>query len=753
MSINGGGLIPGYPNGDGTFTKPNGDIVDKWGNYWDPSTGTWLDPNRPEGGNIWEADRPGTKGIWGNGSQNAGLVLPSLGDGGGGSDNGAALAESARQFDATFTQDREQQEWKNNFDNANFNWQKAQDDRDYALALGDMELAKQKQADANYWQGKAYELDQQRLAADQAMNAADNSTRLQTAQIGAQAQISSANISAAAARYQADLQLQQGLANAHNDQERNKVMLAHEKEIANIAKMEDDTKRRIAAGEQKIGGFNAETARMTGMGDVALKNNQFILDASKSPRDLFGLYFMQRGITPDWDGLQQGNVTQGDPLKVYDPMKAYTPNITMPGNFDMAANGTQAAVGGATQNLGIASNPYLNMGMSQTQNQQQQIPRHAWGTEAMQGDTMIDRGGGGFTRERKFMTGDAPAANPWNGGARPEVVENPTGAPIKVKNTQQTALDFGVQSDNRNPWGMTPGQGNTVEGFEPIGNGAQPYDMPVFFPGWQLPIQPRGKGVVVGGGNQIDFGNDHILNGGGSPGGAPGGGQDIWNVDGISSNGIESQQFEGFDPIRQGVQPYNPHGFFPGGQPTVQPRPTPNGMLSGGNQIDFGNDNRLNGGASGAAGGAGGGQDIQKLIMEFIASMQQGQNFRMPRFAMGTNSFYQQNSQNDYLNGRENIPTWIQTLADYGAPIAPSLYDSVSGGTAPTLNMGNAFNQRGGGMLPSLQTLNKQTAGENQLFSGYVDGPVGMPSQDVIDFIGRPTQNLRTAQRSSATIM
>ena len=120
MAINGGGLLPGYPNGDGTYTKPNGDIVDKWGNYWDPSSGTWLDPSKPQGSNIWEGDRPGTKGIWGNGSQNAGLVLPSLGDGGGGSDNGAALAESARQFDATFTQDREQQEWKNNFDNANF---------------------------------------------------------------------------------------------------------------------------------------------------------------------------------------------------------------------------------------------------------------------------------------------------------------------------------------------------------------------------------------------------------------------------------------------------------------------------------------------------------------------------------------------------------------------------------------------------------------------------------------------------------
>ena len=120
---------------------------------------------------------------------------------------------------------------------------------------------------------------------------------------------------------------------------------------------------------------------------------------------------------------------------------------------------------------------------------------------------------------------------------------------------------------------------------------------------------------------------------------------------------------------------------------------------------------------------------------------------------MGMSQLWQNSSSNDYLNGAPNIPTWIQTLADYGAPIAPSLYNSVSGQTNPTLNMAQAFGQRGGGILPSLQTLNRQSAGENQLFSGYVDGPVGMPSQDVIDFIGRPTQNLRTAQRGSGTIM
>lgn len=623
---------------------------------------------------------------------------------------------------AAFDQGVKQQAWENDFNIAQFNWKKANDDRDYALAVGDLELAKQKQADANYWQGKSYELEQSRMALDERMNSANNATKTQIAQMEAASRAETARIAAQADKYAADLRLQEGLANATNDQERNRVLLAHEQEMAAIAKMEDDTKRLIASGEQKIGGFNAETARMAQMGDIALKNNQFLLDASKSPRDLFGLYFMQRGVTPDWDSLAAGNPTQGEGLKVYDPMKAYAPNITMPQDFTMNPGQSYGGVGNASD-INLNANPYLQMGMQQTQQQQppQGFPAFARGTdnylgkmtsaarrpsatnvnpnvnaldfgvtssmpqddlappafspsptprgyrstgypsthrgqrtrvdsynpqpmmfslpEMPQQPSQLNSGPSplnmqpqqpGYTREPAFLTGDSPKGNPWSGGAKPELIENPTQAPIRVKNTLQTAADFGI-----------------------IPNIATDKIEQVRFP----------------------------------------------------------QQGQGFntqDYIRQLLEMYAPQmqNYKMMGNPSLQ--------------------------------------------REMIARYPIGTDLSQQYANMGMSQLWQNSSNNDHLQGMGNIPTWLQTLADYGTPIAPSLANSVTGRTSPTLNLANAFNQRGGGILPSLQTLNRQSDGENQLFQGYLEGPVGMPAQDTLDFIGRPTQNLRTAQRSSA---
>jgi len=624
---------------------------------------------------------------------------------------------------AMFDQDVNQTKWQNDFDTTQFNWKKANDDRDYALAVGDLDLARQKQKDANYWQGKSYELEQSRMALDERMNSANNATRTNIAQMEAASRAETARIAAQADRYAADLRLQEGLANATNDQERNRVLLAHEQEIASIAKMEDQTKRMIASGDQKIGGFNAETARMAQMGDVALKNNQFLLDASSTPRDLFGLYFMQRGITPDWNSLAAGNPTQGEGLKVYDPMKAYDPNITMPQDFNMADGSAFGDVGNAS-NISLNANPFIQMGMQQTQQQQSQpaIPGYARGTDRFQrlvtnavhntapsntnaapkgmlsNTNVLDFGQApgafnqasigakrradnnywqgfnsapsyspprtqqqpafvppmqqqpanrGYTTEPKFMTGDAGGRNPWMNGAKPEIIENPTQAPIRVKNTMQTAADFGIPQIDTQPINRPV-----------FGQVQRPIQQPAFTP-------PRGYGQV-----------------------------------------------------------------YP---------PTMRGSLRGQ------------------------GFNIQDYIRQFIEAQQNRQGLRrvMPRYPIGTDlsqqyanmgmsQLWQNSSNNDHLQGVENIPTWLQTLADYGTPIAPSLANSVTGRTSPTLNIASAFNQRGGGILPSLQTLNRQSAGENQLFEGYLNGPVGMPTQDTLDFIGRPTQNLRTAQRSSA---
>lgn len=633
-----------------------------------------------------------------------------------------------------FDANQKQQGWKNDFDTAQFNWQKAQDDRDYALALGDLDLARQKQADSNYWQGKSYELSQQQMASSERMNAADNASRVTSSRISAEAQTASAQIAAMADRYAADQRLREGLANAKNDEERNRISLAHEKELAAIAKMEDDTKRAIAAGEQKIGGFNAETARMGQMGDVALKNNQFLLDASKSPRDLFGLYFMQRGITPDWNGLAAGNVTQGDPLKVYDPMKAYTPNITMPQDFNITPGQSYGQVGQAS-NMELNPNTFITG--------QQQAPKKSNPTQM----TFIPQFAGGtdhgYTTASQFMTGDSTGSNPWSGGAKPEMIENPTGAPIRVKNTRQTALDFGVQ-----PQGMVGGQ--------PMVKGTP-----------AMPSTP------------------HRKSGFGAP--APF----------MPEPDMFNPMSEMVDPIRSGLVPYNPAV----GQ--AQRFTTPGLAMDNPVQLarnieesapvnpDFQNASksaintqminrnvdtipdwvrniRNTTGAQGRPNQPSllgqytdnNGLSQQMLINKLFESMFGGNGQFAPRFAVGTDNaqqyanmgmsqLWQNSSNNDYLQGQEGIPDWIKRLADYGAPIAPGLFDSVSGRVSPTLNMASAFGQRGGGILPSLQGLNKMSPGEQQLFSGYVDGPVGMPSMDTIDFIGRPTQNLRTAARSN----
>ena len=681
---------------------------------------------------------------------------------------------------AAFDASQQQNAWDNDFKTANFNWQKAQDDRDYALALGDLDLAKQKQADSNYWQQKSYELSQAQMASSERMNAADNAARVSSARIGADAQIASSQIAAMADRYAADQRLREGLANARNDEERNRIMLAHEREIAAIAKMEDDTKRAIASGEQKIGGFNAETARMAQMGDVALKNNQFLLDASKSPRDLFGLYFMQRGITPDWNSLAAGNPIQGQALQVYDPMKAYTPNITMPADFNIGQGQAYNDVGQASQ-MELGNNQYITgqqQGTTQPQ-QPRQMVMYASGTD-FGFDTIdtgepvqnIGMGRKGYTREPQFMVGDAMnPQNPWANGAKPEIIENPTNAPIRVKNTAQTALDFGIQPTQKRSKlqnKMRAGGGIQQQEFDPnmidpIRSGMQQYNPSNFSPNNSLPRLPATPMQNPVQQPVLDNGQSYMLGPDGnwymnpvqmqSPQQPPQQVRNIVGGNGLGRNIEESNRLPQFSEVQQpqnnmiNRQPIDPRDW---GQAWLSPQDpglqtmTPTERIMQQFQKMFG--------SSGMPTGA----RVQGNRFAY------GTDF--PRYPVGTDNsqqyanmgmsqLWQNSSSNDYLNGAPNIPTWIQTLADYGAPIAPSLYNSVSGQTNPTLNMAQAFGQRGGGILPSLQTLNRQTAGENQLFSGYVDGPVGMPSQDVIDFIGRPTQNLRTAQRGSGTIM
>lgn len=220
---------------------------------------------------------------------------------------------------------------------------KLNNERDWALKMGDYELAKQKEADLNYWNG---------VSADIEMRGQD------LTDINSQRDYAVGMANVEVARSESNNKLQIGMANATNDADRNQIQATWNAEQAAIAKMEDETKRLLGTQANQTGQFSAETSRAVGMGNLALENNKFIAEMARSPRDLFGLYFMQRGIAPDWDGLQAGNVTHGSALAPSDVMGAYKPTTGSP-TFSMN-NASAGAVGKATS-YRPGANPYINM--------------------------------------------------------------------------------------------------------------------------------------------------------------------------------------------------------------------------------------------------------------------------------------------------------------------------------------------------------------------------------------------------------
>lgn len=924
------------------WRNPSGNYIDSWGNTWNPTTGRWYNPS----GQEWRGTDPATgTGIFseptsyidthgnvaGDGSGSSGIDFGSLLGGGGGGSGPDHFFDINPLDQQIFDRKVSQENWQNEFDQAKFNFDKAQADRDYALASGDLDLAKQKQADANYWQGKSLEL-------EQGNNVRDNQTRIATTQIDANSRIQAASIAAEADRYAAKTRLQEGLANAHNDAERNKILLAHEREMAQIARMEDETKRAIAAQENRIKAFDAESTRAYQQGDLALKNNQFILDASKSPRDLFGLYFMQRGQTPDWNQVASGGpLTQGDPLRVTNPLTAYRPTTTLPTDFSIN-NGQMGQVGSFAGGTQLSSNPFLNMGMDGVSGggggmsggsspglmSGVQMPNFGnnidfsgppkWFSDinpgGLQGgvplaglkpgmnlstvgsDTMgsdftmpayYDQGktravnpgdtlskgtqvwvdypvpamaGGGFTNARQFMTGDAPSPNPSDGGARPEVVLNPTGAPVKVIPNPMTMKEMGMKNHMMLDFGMPRYALGTNE--IPFGNDQRNY--PQFQPGfpnngskyYQKPGNPGYQNLNIGGmpiprstsGNRTGnrFGPGAPRQGGNVPNSVPGfhmntnSDNGISNLDPLSmsnpfqrngnSNSNGSPSFPGVtDPVMNGSPsfpgvtdpfvmtqdnpsfgsvPFNQNPVLytegsPGSGTSALGKSTPNlnalqnvnlgtpnfsdpvfmnnllrnqwmpqGLQS---QLDYGmqlgyptvastpnfpgmppspppptvsfqGDNRFTSNSG--------------VPMVNVGGM----NIPMPRYSTGTDpnySAYQNSGMGQlYLQGSNNpgldpnsLPPMMRGLYNYNMPLPRGLVNSVTGqrGTMPNTSL--AFNMRGGGILPSLQTLGRQTQGETELLRGYTEGPVGIPWADAVDYMGMPTRNLQTAKRAT----
>lgn len=696
-----------------------------------------------------------------------------------------------------FEYKKQYDDWYRQYQDGQAAWQRFMDERDYWLALGEYDLANQAQINANYWQQQNIMLQQQLALAEHEL-----------------------------AKYQTDLNYQIAYAQATSDADRNRLNKARDQELAAIEKMKDDTARAISGKQLNIDAYGAETERQLGLGSLAQQNNEFIQRLYSNPRDHFGLFFMQRGVTPDWDQLAQGNVIQGDPLRVRDPLSVFNPTVTMPTDFNITPGQSYGQVGSfsggvqlrdptaglpapgnlpslkgpqftpvgqppqAPKSTGVPGSfsggqsytdinpgglqggvpaallkPGLNlstfgavggqggygrdfntgtafwdMGMTRPIGSDEYIapgsqvwinynpnpsgltvpvsagsntvsPRSGGipqipGQEYVPGMPMYAEGtisqiadffgnNSPFIRDRMFMAGDNNNRNPFSGGAKPEAIINPTGAPLAIANTNQTKNIIG-DLKNRYPRNSVPSM------FADFGN---------FF-----------RNLPQRGGPFANI-------------------MPAWqNYRGMMSQ--VPQQFGTYGP-QSGVMTsplvsqFADYGYY---GPTVnQPQDIMN------DRYEAARRSYVN-----AYGRPTGFNPNQPLVGDNFNMFGGGQ---LPRYASGTlpdvaGPLGIRNSNNDWARGTQNIPSQMRMLMDYGMPIAPGTLGAVTGNPGAPLNVSTAFAARGGGILPSLQTLRGMPTGERANFQGYAEGPVGISYADIIDYLTGATRKLGRAQAS-----
>lgn len=662
--------------------------------------------------------------------------------GGGGGGGAAGAAGPDHFFDvsgnqqASLAADRFQFDNVSAYQQAVLSAQREKDAADQAMAQGNLTLAREKEANAQRWQ---------QVAAD--LQGRGQDMDFQTAQM----QI-------AQAKYASDQQFQVGMANAQNDTQRNAITAQWNQEQAAIAKMDDETKRILGGQANQTAQFGAETGRQVGMGNLALENNKFIADMASGARgaDLFSLYFMQRGIAPDWNTMAAGGTpATGATLAPADVMNAYRPTTGAPVFNGTPQNSAAAQVGQATAG-GVAASaaPNAFIGPSQasapapmqapapyrTANASVEPPRdiNPEGAKLLNGVPMAsirpgmnlatvggDQAGsnfglptyydsaktlqvkptdmiksgtqvwiegptrmaeGGFTTARQFMAGDSLQRDPSAGGARPEVIENPTGAPIRVQGNPDNMMEM------RGRYGAPGG----------------------------------GMGRPEGMGNVVQYGGDNVQREAPVVAQAPGWGGGDWR--------------DLMARFRAEPQPQEP----PEHRAARMAQARAQWAQSRARWAQYG--------GNWGGGGWNGGGPITTQPM-------------MPRFALGTAAASQAQFQaqgmgdsfiptsgNAYAAGQtEPMPNRLAMLARYGFPVTPSLYANTTGGVLPQSNMGSAFTVgRQAGVLPSLQSLNSMSPGETELYKGYAEGVAKVPWRDLVNYLGQATQNLKGAQRARA---
>jgi len=695
---------------------------------------------------------------------------------------------------------------------------------DYAAGRDTVEdQFRQRQLDINNANTQTgFAIDRERIAQQAAAAAADTQARLAGVQQQAQA---------------AQLQYQVGMAGAANDAERNRIQAAWNATQAQLAREEYALRDRLTTQQNQIAQYDAETKRAGTMGQLALDTNKFILEKSTSPRDLFGLFMMQRGVNPDWDRMAAGQ----DPGTIA-PLVAQDPNAfqfsTPAVNFGGAAqsqSGSAPAAGSqppaaqpaqgssptpgprghgdlgyyqppglqyqpaapsaqAVQDFSphmfnqramgsvvpreVADDPYAaEMANDPIRNPQGAgLGRQIFTDYGPEGQQVVPRGTvtdvtrmahGGVVNDEFFMTGDNWKQNPSADGARPEMMWNPTRAPFFVAPNRQNVSEA-YNAAKRNPATRPIGQvydhfrrSDQMQGREPaMGNDMYRQKMLADYgsrvsagairpqptapitdmrwvnrPGVQaqpaqtnpsglssmspvltidqsripqsLPMPTQERPVLTIGQPQADA-NSRDLN-------SPPAVTLADRMQMIDRSGPGYSQDRGTPDLRQ-PQAYANAGIY------------------------FGNDRSQ----PAAYAPPQAPQAERPLFRRYALGTQEQYE------ATGNGSLYLPSSTNAGLNTTD-LPTRLKMLADKGMPLGPGLVASATGGTAPTLNLGNAVTQgRQAGVLPSLQTLGRQTKSETEHTRGYFEGVAGVPWADIVDYLGKQTDFLRSAQVARA---
>ena len=639
------------------------------------------DPNDPvakaEAAGRWPNGAPYVTGDYGTDTSAWKAMNPT---GSGGADH---FGEVSGDTAATIAQRKAEADRAAAFSEAEAKRDQANRDRAYALSIGDSARADRAQQSSDYWQGISAQLKQ----GDQALTSRGQDM----------------DYAAAMARVQADRQdsdnrFKVGMAGATNDAERNTIQAKWNAEQAQIAKMEDETKRVLGGQQNQTGQFAAETDRAASMGRLALDNNKFIADEASNPHNIWSLFFTQRGMAPDWNTMAAGGTpATGAALAPSDVMGAYKPT-TLPPVFTGTPGNSQAAAVGQATAYTPAANPFI--------------------TGALSG---AGGGGGGAIQMPTFAPYTAPKLD----------VTGPVYAPTDIN---PGGLQGGVPLAGLKP-GLnlsTVGGQNTLTGadfgyptYYDAGKTRQVGATDVVNPGSQVYVDYPGAAHAAGGGV---YTGPAIV--GDSPDGSPSGREEIatpvmtadgrpgMHVQPINEQGMAAQQ-RAQNPMTRAIDQLWNYRAKIANQWNQRGMPLNRNMYRSMMAADFG----------------------------------------MPHFALGTDmpASYSGNgmgyawipaSNNGQLAGA-SLPNRLKMLADAGMPIGPAVAASATGGIAGGLNTGAAVAGAGGGALPSLQQMGRMTKSELENTRGYYDGPVGVaPWADIVDFLGKTTSHLQSAAQS-----